>query len=1104
MLHALAERPRVSVLGPVVVEGRDGSPVDPPGTLAKALIAVLAVAPRRIGGVVPVEVIADELWGDARPRNPKAALQTLVSRLRPIVAEGLIVSTSGGYALAVADDEVDLGLAVRADRDLDAGEGRQLAALDAALALWRGEPAHDLGDTPIADELGERAARLRLRLLRRRADARAATGDHAGAAADLELAAGADPLDEAVLGAWMRALAASGRRAEALSAYARFRDRLRDELGVSPSTGLVALHTELLRSDDPGSDGPDTEGRDRVAPDRAASPAHATSSRLRIGLRAAPNELIGRDRDVAAVRALLESRRLVTILGTGGLGKTRLAQEVAACSELPAVIVVELASVRNDDDVVFALASTLGIREAAPGQQLAGPAARPDLRARIVGQLAERPTLLVLDNCEQVIAGAADWAAELLATAPALTVMATSRSPLAIGAEQVYPLEPLAALDDEPASSGSPVDAATAPGPAARLFLERARAVRPSAVLPPDVVARLCDRLDGLPLAIELAAVRVRSLSVAQIEARLEHRFELLAGGDRAAPERQRTLQAVIEWSWALLSGEEQRALARLSWFPDGFDADAAVAVVGPHALEALDGLVAQSLLGVSELPGAGTARYRMLETVREFGQVRLDAASERPGVAAAMTAWARTVADSLLAATRTGRQVEALRALTVEEDNLIAILRLAIAARDADAVLTVFAALAYAWTVRGLHSEVMGFSPMVLEATRGSRPGPDTAMPATFAYAIISGTNLVVGAPAGVRALARLRALRRRGLQVPPALDALGGILTALPDLPLATHRLHAMSASADPESAMLGSLLRAQFEENDGDPESARRHARRAVELARQTGDVWSESLSAMMLAQLASQSAEPDEALRWSEAARRGLRLLEAEQDVLQLEWIVTGSLLSAGRLDEARPRLGALLIDERTTADGLVLRSVGEFGSVELARLEGRPGDASDHARRLLETFVKPAQRSSPWFLLALAGLVSGSMHDGRDDDDVARWAGMLRRRAVATLRAWPGHVDRPVLGTVALGWSAWALREPGLRPRGLELLAIGELLRPRQDVPALRLATHLAEAERIAGVEVVQQARAAAGALAPDTRVGRTRELLAAPVPRVGA
>ncbi|WP_448810717.1 AfsR/SARP family transcriptional regulator [Agromyces bauzanensis] len=1096
MLNALAERPRVSVLGPVMVEGRDGSPVEPPGTLAKALIAVLTVAPRRIGGVVPVEVIADELWGDARPRNAKAALQTLVSRLRSVAAEGLIVSTSGGYALALADDEVDLGLATMVDHEIDGDDDGPLAALDAALALWRGEPAHDLGDAPIAEELGERAGRLRLRLLERRAAARATTGDHAGAAADLELAASAQPLNESLLAAWMRALAASGRRAEALSAYARFRSRLRDELGVSPSSELVALHAALLRADGPGGGG-GVAGEPR---------AGGGSSRLRIGLRAAPNELIGRDRDVAAVRELLGSHRLVTVLGTGGLGKTRLAQEVAARTELPAVIVVELASVRSDDDVVFALASTLGIREAAPGQQLAGLAARPDLRARIVGQLAERPTLLVLDNCEQVIAGAASWAAELLAAAPALVVLATSRSPLAVGAEQAYPLEPLAALDDrddrddEP---GSPGDA-PAPGPAARLFLERARAVRPAATLPLDVVARLCDRLDGLPLAIELAAVRVRSLSVAQVEARLEHRFELLSTGDRSAPERQRTLQAVIEWSWALLGHEEQLALTRLSWFPDGFDADAAIAVVGPNALQALDGLVAQSLLGVSELPGTGTARYRMLETVREFGQVRLEAAGEKTDVVAAMTEWARSVAGSRLAETRSGRQVEALRALTVEEDNLIAILRLAIAARDSDTVFIVFAALGYAWTVRSMHSEVMGFSQAIIDATRGSRPGPATAMPATLTYALVASTNLIIGAPTGVRALARLRSLRRRGLPVPPALDALGGVLTALPDQPLATSRLHAMTDSDYAETALLGSLLRAQFEENDGDPESARRDARRAVELARQTGDVWSEALSAMMLAQLASQSAEPDEALRWSEAARRGLRLIEAEQDVLQLEWIVTGSLLSAGRIEEARPRLAALLVDERTTADGLVLSSVGEFGSVELARLDGRPGDASDHARRLLDSFAKPAQRSSPWFLLVLAGLVSGSIHDGRDADEVARWAGMLRRRMIATLRVWPGHVDKPVLGTVALGWSAWALRQPELRPRGLELLAVGELLRPRQDVPALRVTTHLAEAERIAGVESVQRARSAARAVAPHTRAGRARELLAAPVPEVGS
>lgn len=1084
MLNALAERPRVGVLGPVIVEGRDGSPVEPPGTLAKALIAVLAVAPRRTGGVVPVEAIADALWGDARPRNAKAALHTLVSRLRSVVADGLIVSTSGGYALAVADDEVDLALAAGVDDD-PAADDAPLALLDAALALWRGEPARDLGDAPVADELHDRAGRIRLRLLRRRAGARAAAGDHAGAAADLELATTADPLDEALLADRMRALAACGRRAEALAVFAAFRDRLRDELGVSPSAELVATHTQLLRADERP---------------RPAKPTPSEPPPLRIGVRAAPNELIGRDHDVAAVRSLLGSHRLVTILGTGGLGKTRLAQEVASRSEHPVTILVELASVRTDDDLEFALASTLGIRDAAPGQQFTGAAGPPALRSRILRRLSERPTLLVLDNCEQVVASAAHWAAEMLAAVPALVILATSRSPLAIGAERVYPLDTLGVLADEPGSVGG---AAASPGPAMRLFLERARAVRPSAALPVEVVARLCERLDGLPLAIELAAARVRSLSVTQIEARLEHRFELLSSGDRSAPERQRTLHAVIEWSWALLEPEEQRALARLSMFADGFDADAATVVLGRDPLPVLEGLIAQSLLRVVESPETDAARYRMLETVREFGQARLDG-DDRASAVAAMSAWGRSIGGSLLTATRSGRQVDALQALVVEEDNLIALLRLACADADADTVLTLFAALAYAWTVRGMHAEVVGFSQAVLDATRGSRPGGEVAMPAMLAYTLMTITNLIATAPAGLRALARLRSLRRRGLAVPAALDALSGMLAALPDLASATDRLHEMAASDDPETAMLGSLMRAQFDENDGDPQSARRFARRAAELARQTGDAWSESVASMLLAQLASQSAEPAEALRWCAVARPRLRQLRAEEDLLQLEWIEVASLLSAGRVEDARPRIAALVVDHRTTADGLLLRSVGELASVELARVDGRPRDAGEHARRLVDGFVRPAQRSSPWFLLALAAVVSGAAHDGRDADLNAEWADVLRRRTLATLRARPDAVDKPVLGSAALGWSAWALRRPELRARGLELLAIGELLQPRQDVPALRLATHLVEAEGVTGLEAVRQARSAAGALGPDAGVGRARELLAAPVPGVRA
>ena len=232
----------------------------------------------------------------------------------------------------------------------------------------------------------------------------------------------------------------------------------------------------------------------------------------------------------------------MTVLGAGGLGKTRLAQEVAGRATVPLVVVVELASVRTDDDVVLALASTLGVREASSNRRIAEGAL--DVRDRILARLEEGPALLVLDNCEHVIDGAARWAADLLASLPSLRIVATSRSPLTIGAEQVFPLEPLAS------------DAA---GPAVELFVERATAARPGVDLPLEVIARLCTRLDGLPLAIELAAARVRSMTVEQIESRLENRFALLAGGDRTAPERQRTLRAVIDWSWALLSADERR-----------------------------------------------------------------------------------------------------------------------------------------------------------------------------------------------------------------------------------------------------------------------------------------------------------------------------------------------------------------------------------------------------------------------------------------------------------------------------------------------------------------------------------------------------------------
>ncbi|MFK4730016.1 BTAD domain-containing putative transcriptional regulator [Agromyces mediolanus] len=1080
--------PAVGVLGPVVVADASGCLVEPPGALAKALVAVLVAIPRRPGDAVGIDTIVDELWGDAAPQHPRAALQTLVSRLRRI-APGLIRSTPGGYALDPGPRLVDLTAAELAEgpSDPDAVDASaELATVDAALAGWRGEPGEDLGGAPVAEALAARATTARERLLRRRAALLAASGTaHAETAEAYAALAERHPLDEAVVAGRLEALAAGGRRAEALAEYAAFRERLAEELGVDPSPALVGVHARLLRETPEA--GSAASGTPAASADAAqAGGATMPVAGVRLGLRAAPNPLLGRDDDVREVERLLHEHRLVTVLGAGGLGKTRLAQAVAARFPAPAVVVVELAGVRDDDDIELALGSALGLREARSAR-LADAASRPELRQRIEARLGEAPTLLVLDNCEQIIDGAARWAAELLAAAPELTILATSRSPLEISAERVVPLAPLVVRDGEGI------------GPAGRLFRDRALAVRPDAALPDDVVDRLCTRLDGLPLAIELAAARVRSMSVAEIEARLDNRFALLSNGDRSAPERQRTLEAVIDWSWALLDDAERRGLARLSWFADGFGVDAADAVLGDDALRVLDGLVAQSLLTVRESDD-GTVRYRMLETVREFGQLRLEREGATAEARDAMARWAERVSE-LPFVGGGEEQLRALRRLRLEEENLVEVLRRAIAEERVPTVLRVYSALGYFWSVRSAHAEVMAFGQAALLATRHGARGPELAVPALLTAVFAASTAMAYDAATAARALARLKAHARDGWPVPEWLRGIAGFLEA-GDLELAVGQLVAMSESDDRSTALVGALLRTQFEENAGDPEAATEHAHHAHALARRVGDVWAESMSAMMLAQLASQTGHPEAALRWAESAEAGLRLLDSEPDLVQLEWMRAGNLLSAGRLDEARPLITEFASSERRTADGLGLATVGELGLSELARAEGRMADAASHARTALDSFGV-AERSSPWYLMVLADLVSAAAHDERDAEDAAFWAARIRYRTLGLHRAWSSYTDKPVLGTAALGWSAWAIRRSELRERGLELLALAERLRARQDLPGLRLATHFGDAEGLVGRAALEQARSAAAALDPEARVARTRELLARPLPTTG-
>lgn len=1049
--------PRVGVLGPVTLAGGEAG-----GALARALVAALARGGSRAGEVRPVAVLADEVWGDEPPQNPRAALQTLVSRVRASAGSDLVASAPSGYALGVPADEIDLwrarALADRSD-ELPAHAAERLDLIDSALALWRGEPGADLGDAPIAALLAEESAQLHRRLIDLRARSLVAL-ERPGEAVDLLRAqAVARPFDEDVHRDLMVALAANGAMQEALAVFARLRERLRDELGASPSPETVDLHAGLLRS----------------APD-------ASAPRVRIGLRAAPNQLIGRDDALAQVATLLGRSRLVTVLGPGGLGKTRLAQATAAASTVPAVVVVELASVRADADVEPAIASALGITEAGASGRLADVRARADLRGRILGQLAERATLLVLDNCEQVIDGVARFAAEALEAIPSLRLLATSRTPLAIGAESVYPLDPLADLDEGEA------------GPAVQLFLERARAVRPGALLPLDVVARLCARLDGLPLAIELAAARVRTMTPEQIEARLRDRFALLTTGDRAAPERHRTLEAVIAWSWDLLDADAQHALAVLSVLPAGFSlATAADVLLEQDADDLLDRLVSQSLLIVTDDPVNGGVRFRMLETVREFGLSRLAATRAEADAWDAVNAWADAFCRSRV--TRIF-EVEAFREVRAEHDNLLAVLRRAIANDDPATTVVVFAVLAQTWIVRGAFSEVGVFASDALAASAhvgADEVGVD-ALAAVLALGAFGGS--FAGWQGAVRSTARLRILHRRHPEMDAVGTAVAEIIGAGADPARIAAALARVRSSPDPRTALIGELATAQFAENTGDPLAADAAAHRSWALAEELGEVWVSSMSASALAQLASQSGRPAESMEWLDRASAGFAAFGADDELRQEVWVRGVNYVALGDLDAARVLFRDLSEMRSVSPDGQELAAVGWFGLAEVDRAEGRGDAAAEHYRRAVAAFRSTGQQDSPWFLLTLAGLVSAAAFDGSmPADELALWARRLRTRTIALRRAHPEFLDRPIFASVLLAWAAWAITVPDLRPRALDAYGLADLLGARRDLPSLSAGAHRAHAIAYAGGEAVDAAVAAAASIPADERVERAFVLL---------
>ena len=531
--------------------------------------------------------LIEALWPNDLPAQPLRALHVVVSRVRAVVGEGSVERSGDGYRLALPKTDVDVrDLSDRVERARAcavAGQWEQVLDLTDSLpqvpACADADNTLGAGATPVA-RLREWAARQAEEARRDRGLALEAAGEHERAVALLREASQRDSGDETVLAALMRAESWVRSPAAALEIYEQYRRRLR-ERGAVPGPAMRAAHETVL----------------------------ATESPVRHGLEPEPEHFLGRETDVTGVLKALSTHRLVTLTGPGGVGKTTLAQVVAARSRRPAVYVVALAEVSPGADLVRVLLDAVG----GPGVVSGDP--RRDLAAA----LAQPGTVLVLDNCEHLAGEAADLVGPLLVACPDLRVLATSRRPLDLAAEHVHRLEAL--------------DAASS----AELFRARALAARPGQVIDDDDLGELLGRLDGIPLAIELAAARTRSLSVGQIAERLPGRPDLLTAA-RDAPARQRTLRAVIEWSWNLLDASERRALARLALLADGFTLAAAEALVGAQAADLLDALVSHSLLVVRD---NGLPRFHMLVTVRDFALEQLSASGDETAARAALHRWA-------------------------------------------------------------------------------------------------------------------------------------------------------------------------------------------------------------------------------------------------------------------------------------------------------------------------------------------------------------------------------------------------------------------------------------------------------------------------------
>ncbi|MEU6826760.1 BTAD domain-containing putative transcriptional regulator [Streptomyces atriruber] len=1092
---------RFEVLGPLTVRTEDGAAVPSPEPKVRALLAALLV---RAGRPVPVDTLVDDLWGDRPPSSPANSLQTKVSQLRRALEQaepggrGLVTYGPAGYELRVPPEDVDAGrfgeLTSRAYAAVvEPGAGAsvagddlrtQVSLLTEALALWRGPAYADFRDADFTRAEVSRLEEQRLTAQETLAELRLARGEHASLADELAPLVAREPLRERLRAGHLRALYRSGRVAEALDSYRDLRLRLAEELGIDPGPELTRLHEAMLRQEADSGVGGGVAGVPGVP---AAVGAEVVVERPLTNLPAPPTPLIGRATAVARIRDLIRAGRLVTLTGPGGVGKTRLALESAAglAGEFPdGVWLAELAGTRGE--VAAAVAAALGIRDDGSGaQEAAEPVGTPEARAvppgarntsdraaaeRLGRALAGRHLLLVLDNCEHVLGPVADMTARLLRHAPRLRILATSQEALALTGETLEAVAPLGEED------------------ALRLFATRAAAAAPGFALDDGnraAVALICRRLDGIPLAVELAATRVRALGVHALADRIHDRFRLLNQARRDAPSRQRTLRAMIDWSWELLTPEERLALRRLAVFDGGFTLESAEAVLTPtapedapapeaeaeaeadaeaDALDLVTRLVDRSLLAPTA-PDAPEMRYRMLESVTAYSLERLDEAAETTALRRRHAHHFAAFAERAAAALRGPEQRIWLRRLDHETVNLRAALNWSTASADTSTALRLVNSLTWYWFLRGRLREALRALDQALNLPRPADLPHDlsattAAASAHAAFALLTGEDACAHGSTCERAATTPADARSRWL--------LAFARCGFDHTPREAARVDALLAEFRDagdrwgEAATLSTrATRALYR---GDLTALRRDATRSAELFAELGDRWGQLQSSEQLGVLAEIAADYDGAARLQ---RDGMRSAEE----LQLWTDLSFRLSRLGRLalltgdDPA-----ATAFHERAAhlAAQQAHRPAQQFAETGLALGARHRGDL-DAAEELLLPWLDFNRRfgvdSGTALILAQLGYVAEQRGDAARAED-------LHREGLAVARTTGD--ERAV--ALALEGLAGARSLAGDHPHAARLLGTAARIREAEGAP-------LPPAERTDTTRAAHRSRTALGDIA---------------------